>query len=169
MSGPTVFLVVTGLPGSGKSTVGKVLARELGLPLLDKDDILEGLFDTLGSPDLEARERLSRAADEILFRLAESMPGAVLVNWWRRDSAPARLEALSGPVVEVLCEVPVEIARERWMERRRHPGHHDGQRPAADPPPFPPLLSGPPVVIDTSGAVDEDTWARAVAARLTGG
>lgn len=34
-------LVLIGMPGSGKSTVGKLLSRLLGLPLLDTDDMVE--------------------------------------------------------------------------------------------------------------------------------
>ena len=39
------FIVVSGLPGSGKSTLGQQLATALGLPFLDKDTILERLFE----------------------------------------------------------------------------------------------------------------------------
>ena len=67
--GPT-YVVVTGLPGSGKSTVGLALHQSLSLTLIDKDDVLETLFNALGSPDLDAREALSRAADEVVFRMA---------------------------------------------------------------------------------------------------
>jgi hypothetical protein len=38
--------------------------------LIDKDDLLETPFNALGSPDLDAREALSRAADEVVFRMA---------------------------------------------------------------------------------------------------
>ncbi len=33
------FIVLKGLPGCGKSTVGRALSRRLGWPLIDKDDI----------------------------------------------------------------------------------------------------------------------------------
>jgi hypothetical protein len=36
------FVIVSGLPGSGKSTLAQKLAPTLGLPLFDKDTILEG-------------------------------------------------------------------------------------------------------------------------------
>jgi AAA domain len=75
-----VFVVVSGLAGSGKTTVARQLATRLELPLLDKDVILESLFDSLGVGDERWRARLSRASDEVLFRLADVSRGAVLDN-----------------------------------------------------------------------------------------
>ena len=46
--GARPLVVVSGLPVSGKSTVAAILNDALSLPLLDKDSILEALFDTLG-------------------------------------------------------------------------------------------------------------------------
>jgi shikimate kinase / 3-dehydroquinate synthase len=39
------FVVVTGLPGAGKTTVGRALAAALDVPFLDKDDFLDDLLD----------------------------------------------------------------------------------------------------------------------------
>lgn len=39
MSGPSSYLI--GLPGSGKSTVGRQLARRLALPFFDSDHVIE--------------------------------------------------------------------------------------------------------------------------------
>ena len=129
-SGP--FVVVSGLPASGKTTVGTLLSERLGLPLLDKDVILEALFDTLGSPDSDARTRLSRASDDVLFQLAEQSTSAVLVSWWHHETAPARLVSLSPDLVEVFCDCPVELAVMRFEARTRHPGHHDPARSPAE-------------------------------------
>lgn len=130
--GATSLVVVSGLPASGKTTVGRLLSERLALPLIDKDAILEALFDSLGCHDLSERFRLSRASDEVLFALAESSGTAVLVNWWSHDSAPARLRALSSSLVEVFCECPVEVAAARFEARERHPGHHDPRRTPED-------------------------------------
>ncbi|MBC7604506.1 MAG: shikimate kinase [Ramlibacter sp.] len=36
-----MFLALVGMPGSGKSTVGRYLARRLGLPFTDSDHVIE--------------------------------------------------------------------------------------------------------------------------------
>ena len=82
------FLVITGLPASGKSTVGAALSTALGLLWLDKDEILEALFDGLGVGDADWRRRLSRSADLVLQRLALGAPGAVISSWWQHPSSP---------------------------------------------------------------------------------
>lgn len=127
--GSPSFVVVSGLPASGKTTVGRVISERLALPLIDKDDILEALFDSLGCQDRDQRNRLSRASDEVLFTLAKSSSGAVLVNWWNQETAPDRLRAMSSSLVEVFCDCPLETAAARFEARDRHPGHLDRQRP----------------------------------------
>lgn len=126
------FLVLSGLPGSGKTSLGRSLARALGLPLLDKDEILDGLFDSLGAGDAEWRNRLSRAADEVLRRLALESNGAVLVSFWKHPQSTSAsgtptswLHDLPGPVVEVYCACHPETAARRFLARQRHAGHLD--------------------------------------------
>jgi hypothetical protein len=87
---------VSGLPGSGKSTVGRALAEQLALPVFDKDVILEALYDSLGPATRTGSGRLSRAGDVVLFTLAAQAARTVLDNWWHRDSAPARLRQLGS-------------------------------------------------------------------------
>lgn len=159
-----VMIVVSGLPASGKSTVGRSLSERLTLPFIDKDVILEALFDSLGSPDQDARNRLSRASDEVLYALAATTASAVLVNWWHHDTSPARLNALATPLVEVFCECPVEVAARRFHSRTRHPGHHDPKQTNAEiearvsevEPTFsgPLRLGGPLLRVATSRPVD---------------
>jgi adenylate kinase family enzyme len=40
----SIFIIVTGLPASGKTTLAKELARRLLVPHMDKDTFLENLF-----------------------------------------------------------------------------------------------------------------------------
>jgi shikimate kinase len=171
-----LLVVVSGLPASGKTTVGRALADQLSLPLLDKDEVLEALFDSLGCEDREQRYRLSRASDEVLLRLAASTEAAVLVNWWDHDAAPARLLAIADEVVEVYCDCPVEVAVARFAARRRHPGHLDHLRTPADHERVTARLresfrgplgfSDTVVTIDTGGPVDLDAVVETVRAAL---
>lgn len=126
------FIVITGLPASGKSTVGAAVASALALPMLDKDEILEALFDSLGVGDADWRARLSRAADLVFQQLAMRTKGAVLVSWWQHPqsdvasgTSPSWLHSLPGEIIELHCMCSPQVAAERFFARRRHAGHLD--------------------------------------------
>ena len=56
------FVVVSGIPGCGKTTVARRLSPLLHLPVIDKDDILDALFASKGVGDSDWRKTLSREA-----------------------------------------------------------------------------------------------------------
>lgn len=126
------FVVVSGIPGSGKSTLGRALAEHLGLPYLGKDAMLEALFDDVQCSDEETRHRLSREADRAFERVARSHSRAVLDSFWRhsRDDTDSGTPSawLTVPeihAVEVFCSCDPELAATRFLNRRRHHGHID--------------------------------------------
>ena len=129
------YVVVSGLPGSGKSTVARRLAAHTGLAVLDTDDILEQLFDERGVGDAAWRSALSREADHVFAELASGRGSACLVSWWRHprsmtdSGTPTEwLTALPSHVVEVHCVCPVDVAVDRFLRRTRHPGHQDASK-----------------------------------------
>jgi predicted kinase len=126
------YIIVTGLPASGKSTIGRAVAAVLGLPMLDKDEIMEGLFAIKGIGNAQWRTRLSRAADEALKERSMRTYGAVIASWWRHPASdintgtPAEwLSSLSGGLIELHCICPAKVAAERFLSRKRHEGHLD--------------------------------------------
>ena len=173
-----VLVVVSGLPASGKTTVGRLLSERLSMPLIDKDAILEAMFDSLGCQDRDERSRLSRASDEVLYTLAETSHAAVLVNWWDHDSSPTRLRSITSSLVEVFCDCPVEVAAARFEARRRHPGHHDPDRSPEEIEKAVrrlgdsfrgPLRVGDLIRIDTNAPLDADSVTEQVRSALAAG
>jgi shikimate kinase len=107
-----IFLI--GLPGSGKSTLGKQLAQALTLPFVDLDDEIE-------RTEGKSIPTLFKEKKEDYFRKAES---ALLAGWCARDTdfvmatgggAPVffdNLQRMKESGVTVFLDVPAaEIAR----------------------------------------------------------
>ncbi len=166
-----VFVVVAGPPGSGKTTLAGPLAAGLRLPLIAKDVIKEALMDVLGRPtSLDESRRLGRAAVMAMLSVAAASPGAVMDSAWLPYTLPL-LRTLPGPLVEVRCVCPIEVARDRYQRRSRyrHPGHLDALRPPQElwnEWNSQPLGVGPVVTVDTASAVDIQALAAAVRASL---
>jgi predicted kinase len=129
------FVIVSGLPESGKSRLASQLAPLLGLAIIDKDAILERLFESRGAGGPEWRRALSRESDLIFRREAESSSGAILVTDWHVPGMPSDsgtatnwLLGLSTRIINLHCECPFEIAAARFSRRNRHAGHLDNTR-----------------------------------------
>lgn len=171
-----VFVITCGLPASGKSTLSHALGDCLGWPVIDKDTILESLFDSLGTGDQAWRHRLSRASDDVLFTIAAQAKRAVLDNWWHHDTAPERLHRLNARLIEIFCDCDPALAAERFQRRTRHPGHLDPQLTPEQVAervttlratyPGPLRLGGPLLTVDTSRPVDITAVAKEVNALL---
>lgn len=165
------YALVGGWPGSGKTTLARSLAAELGTAYLSKDDVKEALMDGLGaSVSLEESRRLGRTAVAVVLRVARGCPGAVIDSTWFAASRPLVL-ALPGPVIEVRCRLDVDLARARYRARTRDPRHLDGLRAVDElwATPVEPLGVGPLVEVDTTGPVDVPAVAALVRGHLTGG
>jgi AAA domain-containing protein len=126
------FVIVSGLPGSGKTTVAHRVAARLDLPVLDKDDILERLFELKGTGDAAWRRALSRESDDLLHVQAIASKGAVLVSFWRvpgmspNSGTPTGwLSGLSDRIVQLRCICSPALAATRFLQRQRHHGHLD--------------------------------------------
>jgi len=169
-------VVVSGLPGSGKTDLARKLAPLLQLPVIDKDEILERLFDSRGVGDAAWRRTLSRESDVEFRRQAEASTGALLVSFWRLPGMPAGsgtptdwLQRLSTRIVHLRCTCPVELAVSRFTQRRRHHGHLDRLRTfeqisksIAALAQLPALEVGHRIDVDTTAEIDLQTLVAAI-------
>jgi predicted kinase len=150
----TTLVAFAGLPGTGKSTLARRVASELGAPLLDKDRVRDALF----GPDHVAYTReQDDFVVEVLFRaiehlLATSPPEFVVLDG-RTFSKKEQVEALRGfardrdlelKILECTCSP--EAARARIEPEdgiRTHPAAnrnfalHEALAAGADPIPEP--------------------------------
>ncbi|MFJ4219697.1 AAA family ATPase [Curtobacterium luteum] len=178
-----VAVVVNGMPGSGKSTVGAALAEVLGCPFLSKDRIKEPLADIAG-PMIASRD-LGAIAMDTMWAMARAVEnGVVLDAVWlpSRDRAllEAGLASAGSPrVVEVWCDVDRATADERLRERYEPgtlPVRHDVHGDLADvrafwdehgPAAGPVGLPGAPVVrVDTAKPYDVGALVQEIAAHF---
>jgi len=155
------LIVVTGVPGAGKTGLATALAGRLGIALVSLDEIKEELAVEAEDTPLDW---LRYDAEAELVRRLEAFEGEAVVDIWiapRRDTERVRglLEPWWDRIVEVRCQVPASIAVERYAERERawphRPSDADTLARIRDAVEHPEALGAPrTVVVDTTRPVE---------------
>jgi shikimate kinase len=115
-------IVLVGLMGAGKSTVGKRLAKRLGLPFVDSDSAIE---DAVGYSAAEVYERFGEkdfrdGERRLVARLVEGHVG-VIATGGGAFIDPRTRELLNQRAITIWLDAPVDILRERTSRRDTRP------------------------------------------------
>lgn len=131
------LIIITGLPGTGKTTLGKKLAEEFRLPFICKDDIKELLFDGLGWQDRERSKKIGKSSYDLLYFITEQILSAeksliVETNFNPKFDDKKFLDLKKKydfVPFQIRCITDGEILLDRFTKRansdERHPGHID--------------------------------------------
>ncbi|WP_346774098.1 shikimate kinase [Sphingomonas sp. HDW15A] len=115
-------IVLVGLMGAGKSTVGRRLARRLGLPFVDSDSAIEDasgfsaaeVFERYGERDFRDGER------RLVARLIDGTVG-VIATGGGAFIDPRTRELLNSRAITVWLDAPVDVLSERTARRDTRP------------------------------------------------
>ena len=120
MVDPTL-IVVSGLPGTGKSYFSSRLAKRLDFLVLESDALRKVLFSSPGYSRQES-SRLFQACHLLLLKLlAKGIPivlDATNLSEWHRERLYSIADRLDAKLVLVRVEAPPEVVRERLKARQ---------------------------------------------------
>lgn len=130
-------IVITGAPASGKTTISRYLAKELGIPCIAKDDVKEILFDNLVVEGDNRKQQYGKGSVEVLFYFAQKLleTGCAFIlegnfdNYYSKPYFDELRYDYEYPVIQIVCACGFDILYERFKSRvengQRHPGHED--------------------------------------------
>lgn len=131
-----VLIIVNGLPGTGKTTLAKRIASDVGLPAFARDGLYETLYDTLACESNGCPPLLGHASFSLLYSITSSILAAgqpLIIEGFFGNPALRGAEILQiqhthdFEPLQILCRADGKVLLERFLARmnseERHPGH----------------------------------------------
>lgn len=163
---PTL-VIITGHPGSGKTSIAKRLSEQYHTAFVSKDALKERIFDALGSDDkawsLKVSGASHRIMDDVVGQILQSGNSVIVESNFKPEVDSERFTAITekhhAKCVQILCFADGNTLFERWNKRiqneERHTGHVEEIsleqiRQDLSVPYLPLNLSAPLITLDTS-------------------
>jgi predicted kinase len=135
-----VLIIVSGLPGAGKSTLSQRLADHFLLPLIQKDMIKETLCDVLECATLSQSQLYGRASMVLLYQFAEVIlkrghpciiESVFHLSFSMQDLLKLQQHCPFFPL-QIYCRAEIAVlaerVKQRWESGQRHRGHMEHLR-----------------------------------------
>jgi predicted kinase len=157
-----MIVVMAGLPGTGKSTLARALAPEMGGVVLNKDllraDLFpQGLVEYSVEQDDFVQDLMQQTAEYLLIRhpeLTVFFDGRTFSRTYQIQSAIELAQRLATPWRIIECVCAEDVALRRIEQARKHPAKNrtaELYRKIRDE--FE-TIEYPKLVVDTGGAMD---------------
>ena len=123
MSSQPKCIIVTGRPGSGKTSLSKKLGQRLWMPVLSRDEIKEGFVNTHGVKHDQLPADTNAVVSDLFFELVnQCLAGKVSIvieaafqhKVW--EPRMPRILELSTPFI-IVCMVDPMVAAKRHLQR----------------------------------------------------
>jgi adenylate kinase family enzyme len=117
------LIIVTGRPGSGKTTFSRELSEQLFLPVISRDQIKEGYVHTFGKRHSELPEDTNKIATdiftEILMKMLTNNVSLIAEAAFQHNLWSVLLDRLKGiaHIHILICDVEGTVALDRFLQR----------------------------------------------------
>ena len=123
------LILITGIPGSGKTTVSQKLAQELGIKCISKDEFKLDYYEKYGFSSSEEKRELDKLAEDQVYReivcSAKSRTDLIVDKWY--VDTDIIIQQVPKHVMNIICvqlSVSPQIAAKRYNERINDGSRH---------------------------------------------